>query len=210
MTFLSNSYFALFFVPIWFSLVISLVQVFLLVKESRTILKNMYRGKFEFVKRAEQFNKSFIASSSFYFGGFSSLYIFICISNKFNADIFIFKRYLVGYLIWGFVIIYMFGLLIGLIIVSMGFFSGHRVFGYVMEKLVPVITVVVIKSIVNYIASTYVFLDRNSKILALNNFRAYNVFLYFNFFLDCFMGIISAIIRLIKSIVVAIIMMPSI
>ena len=76
-------------------------------------------------------------------------------------------------------------------------------------KLIPIISVLIIKAIINIVASKIVFLNRKSKIMALDNFRAFNVFLYFNFFYYCFLGWISAIIRLIKSVILAVLMMPS-
>lgn len=77
-------------------------------------------------------------------------------------------------------------------------------------KLISIIVTLVVKKIINIIATRFVFLNRSSKILALDNFRAFNIFLYFNFFFDIFMGVISAVIRLIKSLIIAILMMPSI
>jgi hypothetical protein len=79
-----------------------------------------------------------------------------------------------------------------------------------MLKMVPVISVITVKFIFNFIMTRFVFLRRGTKILALDNFRAFNVFLYFNFFFDYFMGILSAITRLLKAVVFSIIMMPRI
>ena len=76
--------------------------------------------------------------------------------------------------------------------------------------MVPAISVVLVKLIFNFITTRFIFLRRDTKILALDNFRAFNVFLYFNFFFDCFMGILSAITRLLKAIVFSILMMPRI
>ena len=81
-------------------------------------------------------------------------------------------------------------------------------FGGLALKIIPIITVIIFKTIVNVIASRYAFTIRNTKMLALNNFRAFNIFLYFNFYYDCFMGIVSAVIRLIKSVLAAIFYMP--
>jgi hypothetical protein len=103
----------------------------------------------------------------------------------------------------------MVGVILGILFILLRFLFGFKIFWTILLKLVPVTTALVSKMIINYIASNYIFLRRDSKLLALNNFRAFNVFLYFNFYLDCFMGIISAISRLIKAIIVAVIMMPS-
>lgn len=116
---------------------------------------------------------------------------------------------MVGYLIWGYFILYFTGVLIGIVILILRLFIGDAIFWQILLRLVPVISVILVKMIINKIATNYLFLCRNSKILALNNFRAFNVFLYFNFYFDCFMGIISAIIRLIQTVIIAILMMPS-
>ena len=99
--------------------------------------------------------------------------------------------------------------LVGFIIFILRLFAGDNVFGFIGLKIVPVVFVLIVKQVVNKIASEYIFLNRASRLLALDNFRAYNIFLYFNFYYDCFMGIISAVIRLIKSFIAAIVMMPS-
>lgn len=116
---------------------------------------------------------------------------------------------MVGYLIWGYFIIYFTGVLIGIVILALRLFIGDAIFWQILLRLVPVISVLMVKMVINKIATNYWFLYRKSKLLALNNFRAFNVFLYFNFYFDCFMGIISAVIRLILSVVIAIFMMPS-
>ena len=116
---------------------------------------------------------------------------------------------MVGYLIWGFFILYLAGYFVGVALVIMRIFIGDSIYIEILLWLLPIITVIVVKFILNKIATEYWFLFQKSKILALNNFRAFNVFLYFNFYFDCFMGIISAVIRLIQSLVIAILMMPS-
>ena len=115
-----------------------------------------------------------------------------------------------GYLIWGYLIIYIFIVAVGLVILSIRVFFPSTFWLNILKKpITPTIIAIVIKQIINKIASQLVFLNRNSKILAIDNFRAFNVFLYFNFFFDCFMGAVSAIIRLIKAVFIAILMLPS-
>ena len=111
-------------------------------------------------------------------------------------------------MIWGYLIIYVCGVIVGLAILALRFVSDG-LFGKIALKLVPVITVLLVKLIVNKVFTNYIFLYKESKILALANFRAFNVFLYFNFYFDIFMGFLSAIIRLIKAVILAIFMMPS-
>jgi hypothetical protein len=107
------------------------------------------------------------------------------------------------------VIIYILFLVVGLVILAMRLFFSPKRWLDLFLKIIPVLTAILLKMIINKIASQFIFLNRNSKILALDNFRAYNVFLYFNFFFDSFMGFISAITRLIKAVIIAILMLPS-
>ncbi len=77
-----------------------------------------------------------------------------------------------------------------------------------LDKLLPVLIVIIARMIIKKI-SVYIFTKRNTKILALDNFRAYNVFLFFMFFFDCFLGILSAFIRLVKAVLAAVFMLSS-
>ncbi len=120
-----------------------------------------------------------------------------------------FLRFFVGYLVWGFLIIYLFTVLIGVVIIILRIFVGDALFGQLLLKIVPAITVIIFKRVLNIVTTRIVFLNRKSKILALDNFRAFNVFLYFNFYFDCFMGVISAIIRLVRALLISIFMLPS-
>ncbi len=54
------------------------------------------------------------------------------------------------------------------------------------------------------------FLAANTKIIALDNFRAYNILLFFSFFFDCIIGLVNALIRLVKAFLVAVLMIPRI
>lgn len=100
--------------------------------------------------------------------------------------------------------------IVGFVILLLRMFTADKIFGQILLKAVPVICVIVMKQFITRIASRVIFLNRKSTILAIDNFRAFNIFLYFNFFFDCFMGVVSAIIRLVKSVVLNIVMMPSI
>lgn len=118
-------------------------------------------------------------------------------------------RFTVGYLIWGYLIIYVAVVVVGIAIIFIRIFIGDKLFLQIFMRCIPVILVIIVKVLVNKIATNYAFMDKKLKVLALINFRAFNVFLYFNFYFDCFMGIISAVIRLILSLVISIFMMPS-
>ena len=87
---------------------------------------------------------------------------------------------------------------------------SSNTFKQIILTVIPFVAVLAVKMLVNKLTAKYIFLNQKSTILALENFRAFNVFLYFSFFYDCFMGLISAIIRLTKAVIADIIMMPRI
>ena len=99
--------------------------------------------------------------------------------------------------------------LIGFVILVLRYSAGSAIFLNIFLKILPVIVVLLVKKII-YFFTTRIFLKKNTKILALDNFRAFNVFLYFNFFFDFFIGIISALIRLVQAVIFSILMMPRI
>ena len=171
--------------PLIISPLICLLQVFLFSRDLKTHLKQLYKGDCDFVRSAEAIGNASIATASFHFGG-----------------------YVTGYLVWGYLIIYVAIVALGLVILGIRIFLPPKFWLNLLLRIVPVITALIIKQIINKVASQIIFLNRNSKILAVNNFRAFNVFLYFNFFFDCFMGVVSAVIRLVKAVLLAIFMLP--
>jgi hypothetical protein len=78
-----------------------------------------------------------------------------------------------------------------------------------IKYVIPFILVLLIEIIRDKIIKK-VFLVPNTRILALDNFKIYNISLFISFIFDCFMGFVSAIFRMIKSSLISIIMMPRI
>lgn len=74
LTYLRTSLLAVFITPLFGSFVICVIQVFLLMRETKEHLIELYKGKCEFVRKASSLGKNSIASSSFHFGGY---YLFI-------------------------------------------------------------------------------------------------------------------------------------
>lgn len=67
---LKSSILAVFIVPAFGAFLLCLGQVFLLIKETRQHLRELYQGKCEYVKKAANLENSKIASTSFHFGGY--------------------------------------------------------------------------------------------------------------------------------------------
>ncbi|CAF1559981.1 unnamed protein product [Didymodactylos carnosus] len=59
-----------------------------------------------------------------------------------------------------------------------------------------------------WILSRTLFLQHNGKMIALKNLRYYYVFAYFNFFFDCFLGMVSCALRVTKASIAALIYLP--
>jgi hypothetical protein len=66
---LKSSLMAIFIVPIFASLLLCLLQLGLLIKDSKTHIVELNKGRCEFVKKAKSLANAAIASSSFHFGG---------------------------------------------------------------------------------------------------------------------------------------------
>ena len=172
-------------IPIFVSGFFCFIQLLLLVIETKTYLIEIYKGKCDFISN-KKMSKNKVGIMSLSFGG-----------------------YLVGFLIWGYIILYFFILIIGVLIYII---DNFVTFGFLFNKLykygIQVLAVYIIKFLLKRIL-LYSFVENDSKILALNNFRAYNIVLYFVFFFDLFFGFLNAIVRLLKGILASALMMSS-
>jgi hypothetical protein len=177
---------AVLIVPLFVSLGMCLLQIYGLSREVKTHLKQLYKGRCDFVRHIREESNARIASDSFHFGG-----------------------YVTGYLVWGYFIIYLFIVFVGVVVLVLRLFVDSGFWIELVLKLVPVVVVLVARFVFMQVMSGFVFLNRSAAILAIDNFRAFNVFLYFNFFFDIFLGFLSAIVRLVKSGLLAVFMMPS-
>ncbi len=118
-----------------------------------------------------------------------------------------FAGQLKGFLAWGFLILYIALVLVGFVIFfAVKFFNLDWIIDNLLQYLIPLVTVYVIKLTLRTII-VYFFVVSDSKILAINNFRAYTITSYFMFFFDLFFGFLNAIIRLLKGLVVSAFMM---
>jgi hypothetical protein len=121
-----------------------------------------------------------------------------------------FTGFLVGFLINGFVFIFafLFALFIALYIVIE--FNFWHYIGEFLIKCISVVVVIGVKTVFNFLMSKFVFLQEKGKLLALNNFRMFSIFMYLMFFFDSIVGVISAVVRLILGILGSIFFLPRI
>ena len=104
--------------------------------------------------------------------------------------------YCIAYLIFGYLII---GNVLFLLIITLNILCRHLFLLEEFSKIsIPLLAFYLIKLIIQWFLSRIFFLQINSTIV-LKNLRFYFVFTYFNFFFDCFLGIISCLFRLTKA-----------
>lgn len=121
-----------------------------------------------------------------------------------------FTGFLVGFLINGFLFIFAFFFAICLIIYYAFQFATKEQVLKAFLKILPIIVVFVVKFVFNFVCSKFIFLQEKGKYLALDNLRAYSIFLYVTFFFDCFVGVIAALIRLVIGLLGSLLFMPRI
>jgi hypothetical protein len=117
---------------------------------------------------------------------------------------------MVGFIFWGYILLLVVLIVVGLVIFAIRLFIGDSFITntIIVNKVVPVVVVLIAKMILKKIA-VKCFVRHDTNILALDNFRAYNIYLYFVFFFDCFLGTLSAVIRLVKALIASVFMMSS-
>ena len=121
-----------------------------------------------------------------------------------------FTGYLVGFLLNGFVFINFFIFTIGILtyyLFLLGWLNWTR---RLLLELVPVFVVLVVKRVFSFLCCKFLFLQKRAEFLALDNFRAYSIFVFIAFFFDCIIGAISAFIRLLVGVLGSLFFMPRI
>ncbi|CAF3706454.1 unnamed protein product [Rotaria socialis] len=112
-----------------------------------------------------------------------------------------FAGYFIGYLLWGYMLVGVLAMIIALIGCSFIRFGSVRFVEYILKSAIPILLIIGFKGYLNDLLSQYVFLHQDGNTLSLKNRRLFMVFVYFNFFLDAFLGLISSITRIGRSII---------
>ncbi|CAF1222632.1 unnamed protein product [Didymodactylos carnosus] len=109
-----------------------------------------------------------------------------------------YSGFLVGYMAWGYIICFhvLFFVLGMLRLIR----ARIRHIELLMTIIVPILVVYLMKLVMVSSVGKFIFIQDLGEKLNLKNRKTYAIFVYFNFFADCFLGIASCIIRLIKSI----------
>ncbi|CAF3004156.1 unnamed protein product [Rotaria sp. Silwood2] len=163
---------------IFLTLTIIIIQLLVLLVNIRRNSFQSFRGDDSEIPRRQRSHYVSYAAGNFHFAG-----------------------YFIGYLIWGYMIIAVFSFLLCLTIDAFIIYGSVRLVETILKTVIPSILFVLFKQYLNKILAQYIFLQHNGEVLALNNRRFLMIFIYFNFFLDAFLGFISSVVRLIKSVI---------
>jgi hypothetical protein len=166
--------------PYIFAVVITLIVIViqlcvLLVNIRRNILQ-AFRGNDSEIPRRNRSNYVSNSSGNIHFAG-----------------------YFIGYLIWGFIIIAFSVALLCFSIEAFITYGSVRLIEKILKLIIPSLLFVLFKKYLNQLLAQYVFIQHQGEVLSINNRRVLMIFIFFNFFLDAFLGFVSSIVRLIKS-----------
>ncbi|XP_062615537.1 stimulated by retinoic acid gene 6 protein-like [Saccostrea cucullata] len=166
---------------------INAVFLFHYLTSYRRCLMNLYKGKPKHLTpRNEKSNASLMVGSVRYAG------------------------YQVGYIGWGFFIQFLVLLLVSISIatvITLWEFLKDFIISTIM-RLWPVLLTSLVLNFAQLLLSKFVFLQENGNILAMENRRLFFIFTYFMFFYNVFIGLISCLMRIIKSIILGALFLP--
>ncbi|CAF2625495.1 unnamed protein product [Rotaria sp. Silwood2] len=151
---------------------IIVIQLIVLLANIRRNLLQVYRGDDSEIPRRHRSQYISYATGNFHFAG-----------------------YFIGYLIWGFIIIAFFSTTFCISVGAFITYGSVEVLEKILKFILPSLLLVTFKIFLNKLLAQYVFLQHCGDVLALNNRRSFMIFIYFNFFLDAFLGYCSSLCR---------------
>ena len=107
---------------------------------------------------------------------------------------------LIGYVILAFIFLNALVLLIAIAIELYIIVGSRRLLEQIAKPIIPILLFTVFKIYLNKVLAQFVFLQTSGNVLTMNNRRVFTLFMYFNFFLDAFLGLFAAVARLLKSV----------
>ncbi|CAF0739997.1 unnamed protein product [Adineta ricciae] len=165
-------------ISIYVALLVIIIQLLFMLASIRRNLLQSYRGDHrEIPPRVSTSNVSY-CTGSFHFAG-----------------------YLIGYVIIGYALILFVSIMLTMSIAALIIYASVPSLERFLTLVIPPILFTTFKLYINKFLSQYVFLQHSGEVLSINNRRALMVFLYFNFFLDTFLGFFAAFFRILKSII---------
>ncbi|CAF1333517.1 unnamed protein product [Adineta steineri] len=158
-------------------------QLFFGMKHYQKHMLNAYKGIFINIPARSAFKTARLMSKNIHYPG-----------------------YCIAYLIFGYIII---GNLVFFILIALRILFKHVfLIEEIAKVLIPILVIYLMKFIIQWFLSRTFFLQKHGKIMVLKNLRVYFVFTYFNFFFDCFLGLISCAFRILKAWIVTFVFLP--
>lgn len=173
-----------FFLAVTLTSTITVVQLLVLLASIRRNLLQAFRGDASEIPCRQRSQYISYATRNFHFAG-----------------------YFIGYLIWGFIIIAVFSAIVCVCIEAFVTYGNARLLEKILKAIIPSRLLVLFKVYLNKLIAQFILRQHFGEVLALNNRRLFMIFIYFNFFLDAFLGFISSILRFVKSIIAGILYM---
>ncbi|CAF1604922.1 unnamed protein product [Rotaria sp. Silwood1] len=165
------------------SIIIYCTQIFNGLNKIQQHLISAYAGKYIDIPPRHNFSNNELISKCLHFSG-----------------------YLCGYTAWGFIIFYKILFLICFLF-RLWIRYDSKWFQHILALCLPIILIYLLKHILMSLLSEFVFLQNFGRTPSLNNRRIFFIFNYFNFFFDCFLGILSCVIRVLKSVLASLLFM---
>ena len=110
-----------------------------------------------------------------------------------------FAGMLIGYVTLAYVFLGFISFIVALVLGAFIAYGSSRFIENLLKFFIPIYLFIYFKMFLNRILSKYVFLQHKLNVLSLNNRRVFMIFLYFNIFLDAFLGLFAAFTRLLRS-----------
>ncbi|CAF0985454.1 unnamed protein product, partial [Didymodactylos carnosus] len=169
---------------IMFATVGVLLQLTLQLAAIRRNLFQVYRGDINELPHRATLNTVSLATSNFHFSG-----------------------YFIGYVVWGYLSLAFLAFIIIIPIDAFIKFGSVEYVEGILKKIIPILLFMFFKMYMNKLLAQYAFLQHWGDVLALNNRRWLMIFLYFNAFLDAFLGVVSCVIRIVFTVIAAMVCM---
>lgn len=110
-----------------------------------------------------------------------------------------FAGYFIGYLIWGCSLVAVMAVLLFGAVEAFVVFGNIRMVERAVKYSIPSSLFLYLKQYLNKFLSQYVFLHDAGESISVNHRRLLMIYIYLSFFLDAFLGVLSAVLRVTKS-----------
>lgn len=190
-----------------FTTAMYVMQLFIGMRRYQKNVLNAYKGKYVDIPAPKRFANAKLVSSSLHYRYINFNII------KLKRLTCIFKSgYAIGYMLWGYIILFEISLVVLIII---RFLIKFYFIAENLAKIVlPILTIFLFKRILIWYLCRY-FLVRTSRKsksglpkVFLKNSKLYFILSHFNFFFDCFLGSFVCSMRMVKSSMAALFFMP--